>query len=349
MFLIGMRLVVLFFIFAIIGEVLARAFLTSPSQVRSDPKMGWAYISGGTVFQTREGWSVNTINSMGLNDSDPTDHPYPLNFLTVGDSFTEAIQVSRQDNFNEIAESTLGCANIINAGRMGLALTHYPLIAANINVDYPISSIVVVLNSWDLKDTLVKKGRLLKSDDGELLDIEPVFKQQTAMRQKFKIVFEYSALATYLAERLKSMLSINKVRGGKVKEVDLEKQKNEVLQFKKIFEFTLNKLQKIAPTSILYIPNLSYAADGVSNETEDSLYFGRILKEVTEKHGVGFYTTAEVLKETYQQNLRPGVGFANAGIVTGHLNDSGHKAVATVLSEAHAPACDARDIGGIAP
>lgn len=280
------------------------------------------------------------MNSLGLNDAPLNEMLRSKNVAILGDSFAEALQVQRKDNFSEFAESLLSCANVVNAGRSGMALTHFPAMAKRLSEQVKLDHIYVVLNNWDFDDTLEHSGILKYDDDHRLIDIEVEFRQQHKLRQKTAFVFDNSALATYLLERIKL---INEGRGAETPVTKVSyfeaPEYSELQKFKDIFEFVTAKLADIAPVNIVYIPKLEYSELGKSELSEDSYYFQELLRKLAESSGVAFTSTGSRFQSVYALHLQPPVGFHNAGIKVGHLNTLGHAAVGQVLVADLAPSC----------
>lgn len=326
---------------------MTRAFITSPSPAKSDPELGWVYRPGVEIFHTKEGWGRNQMNALGLNDSPLHEIPVGQNIAILGDSFAEALQVDRQDNFSEYAEAQLSCANVVNAGRSGMALTHFPAMARRLAAEIRLDLIYVVLNSWDFDDTLQHAGKLTYDDDGQLIDIDVQFRQQHSLRRKAAVIFDNSALATHLLERLKLMLEGRTVQTQATNTQSFENPSDsELRQFADIFGFVTSKLSEIAPVKIVYIPRLEYSDSGRSTLSEDSYYYQEILRELSLKSDIQFASVGSNFQNAYALHLKPPVGFHNAGIKMGHLNELGHAAVGKILVEDIAPTCANLAFGG---
>ena len=53
------------------GELFERVFVGGPSPQRFDPEIGYSYLPGAEIFQTKEGRTHLRLNSLGLNDVEP--------------------------------------------------------------------------------------------------------------------------------------------------------------------------------------------------------------------------------------------------------------------------------------
>lgn len=330
----------------LIGEMVTRAFVTSPSPAQSDPELGWVYRPGVEIFHTKEGWGRNQMNSLGLNDVPLNEMLRSKNVAVLGDSFAEALQVERKDNFSEYAESLLSCANVVNAGRSGMALTHFPAMAKRLSKQIRLDHIHVVLNNWDFDDTLAHSGILKYDDNNGLIDIEVEFRQQHKLRRKAAFIFDHSALATFLLERIKLVNQGRVVVTPVTKASHFEAPASAELQkFTDIFTFVTAELTDIAPVSIIYIPKLEYSESGRSKLSEDSYYFQELLRKLAKSSGVEFTSAGSRFQAVYALHLQPPVGFHNAGIKVGHLNTLGHAAVGQVLVADLAPICASLAMG----
>ena len=94
----------------IIAEIVLRiAGISFPVFYTPDPERGWALPAGRTGWFREEGESYVRINSDGLIDREHSKAKPPDTFriAVLGDSFTEAMQLPRRDNYCSVMEREL--------------------------------------------------------------------------------------------------------------------------------------------------------------------------------------------------------------------------------------------------
>ncbi|NOT94683.1 MAG: hypothetical protein HOP00_00040 [Nitrospira sp.] len=134
-----MRIFIQLTLLAVVGLVLGfglvesalRVFhLTAPLQYEPNPWFGWGHTPNAVVWRSQDGESVEVkINSRGLRDFD-YQHEKPegtYRIMVLGDSFSEAVQVSLENSFPKLIEAVLSGKQtlqpfrieVINAGVSG--------------------------------------------------------------------------------------------------------------------------------------------------------------------------------------------------------------------------------------
>ena len=77
------------------------------------------------MVHSSEGYSVSTTNALGFFD-DELRTPRPrLRALLLGDSYSEALQVPRKQNFSSVAERLVPGLEVVNSGLSGRSPGEY--------------------------------------------------------------------------------------------------------------------------------------------------------------------------------------------------------------------------------
>jgi len=321
----------------ILGELIVRTLITSPASAVSDHELGWMWKPHSTIFHTKEGWAVNTLNSMGFNDNEISLGQSKQRILVLGDSYTEALQVPQSKNFTSIVENNAQCIDVFNGGRSGLSPIEYPVIAERLQDRLSPNMIVVVITPGDVSDINKNNAEIIRNpNNGNISNI--ILKEHKLhwLRKEADVILSKSALATYLKDRLKALNSNSKKAKKSAVQASSITEQQEIQNDKAIRDiltYTFNKINAKVPLYILYIPSLEYKPKGKTASKMKLDNFEKIVKEVAEKNQIPFLSARNFMVKSYQYNNRPPVGFPNNNILSGHLNEIGHQCVATALLE----------------
>ena len=322
------RYILVFITLLIASEIFVRLFFMLPSSVMPDKDIGWMYKPNARIFTTHEGRAVNEMNSLGLND-DEIGAKIRKRLIVLGDSYTEALHVTRENNFTSILESYLQDVDVINLGRSGLSPIHYPIIVKKYYQTINPDEALLVLTSGDLNDILNKKIKILY-EGGEVKSI--YIKPQTLnpLRIKLDSVFSHSALTSFLLYRLKQLMSTDDIK-VEVKGQKLQMIKDKKTEIVNVLKYLLDEIKSYLPVKVVYIPRLIYLPKKETAESDISKATANIIDEVTMSMGIPFLHAGKYLRDAYEINGQPAVGFSNKSITSGHLNLEGHKAIANAL------------------
>jgi hypothetical protein len=137
------------------AEVVTRRWIASPSVTVPDGRYGWAYPPGARIVHSSEGWSESRTNSMGLLDDELRTPRARVRAVLLGDSFAEALQVARRDNFSSVAERGLPGLEVVNASFSGRSPVEYADWIEEYGPQLTPDIVVVELNDGDLADLLL--------------------------------------------------------------------------------------------------------------------------------------------------------------------------------------------------
>ena len=329
------RVLVVFVSLIALGELVTRSFLTSPSVQRADDELGWVYIPGAEVFTAKEGGVPLPINARGLNDDEISEKGDRYRALVLGDSFTEALQVARGDNFTSVAERQSKTWDVVNLGRSGLNPAHYPVVFDRYK-DLRPEVLIVVVGRGDVQDILGRDILASRSASGAITAVSVRAPTKDRLKSLFAPLLKRSALATYMMRRAKPVVmgllrKKNPREPGVVAKVRPPEDEGVNQEALDRFVFVLNELKRSADVLLVYIPNLSWGLGGSSSYV--SALDLQTVNRAAELAGVTVLDMGPALQDEYRTTLQPPIGFANQRIGFGHLNADGHEAIGRRIGE----------------
>ena len=132
-----------------------RLWLVSPSIAVPDARYTWATLPHARMVNSAEGWSSTRTNSMGLLDDELRVPRARVRAVLLGDSFTEALQVARRDNFGSVAERRVRGLEVINVGYSGRSPVEYADWLEEYGPRLAPDLVIVQINDGDLGDLLL--------------------------------------------------------------------------------------------------------------------------------------------------------------------------------------------------
>lgn len=311
----------------VIGEILVRAFFTYPQQTLPDSVLGWVYKPGSSILYTKEGFSTNHINSLGMNDDEIDLDKNRV--LVLGDSYTEALHVSSDANFTRRAEKTLIQTDLINAGRSGLSPLYYRTVLDKYDLILSPDSVVMVLTAGDIKD--INNGEFeifYNTQEQSISGIALKPKQQGEMQRLIAPLLSKSALFTFIKTRI---VEANIGNFFKLKRKIEPTNKINDEKILELLTFMMYEIKARRPVSILYIPSLEYKTNRLSIETDESVNSFSLFSLAAQANNISILSALDEMKEEYLTSGQPPIGFSNKNILHGHLNIRGHEAVTKSL------------------
>jgi len=318
----------------LLGEVLIRFFVTSPSPQISDPAVGFRYRPNSVVFDTQEGGARLRLNSLGLNSPEADSPKRRTRVLVLGDSFTMASQVPRNKNFVENLRVMRPDIEFVNAGRSDAGPLDYPAL-----FDYyaPLlhpDRILVILTPGDIRDTDESLSRIQRGPDGCPEHILPPGRSKGKWQRQVEPLLRQSALLTLLSRRINALYRSHHTKEGDASprpnsstKVDLDKNRIEAIAF------ALRQMQINKPVTVVYIPYIDYGRNRIASVEASSALGARLICEAAKEVGMTAHVLDSMFINAYFQDGQPGHGFANVQIGSGHLNLRGHRIAAKAISD----------------
>ncbi len=318
----ALRIVVVLVTLTLVGEGIARLWITSPSGQDFDPELGWAWRPGATVLNKKEGGVPFVVSPEGLNDAPLAPKGQRLRVLGFGNSFMEALQVDRDDNYTSLVERARPDIDFLNLARSAMGPAHYPVVLQRYTHTEP-DLLVVSLGEGDLVHLM---GPTVAVRDG---GVHLVLEQKDRIKDLFGPLITRSALATHLMRRMKpvvmNVLAMDMLDGPATPPATLDLEAADA----RLVE-VLRHLRRSAPVLLLDVPQLRYLRGGETElgDPDESATYARAATLA----GVDYLDAGPALRDAYAIGGQPGHGFDNLRIGTGHLNERGHAAVAAALT-----------------
>lgn len=325
------------FITLVVGELLARAFITSPSNKIFDPELSFAYKPGTTIFQTREGVQVSQVNSLGLVDREHNFTPDRDIVVVLGDSYTEALHVPFDERFTSRLDHYLAGYDVVNAARTGLHPASFTVVARRLAKKIPIHRLLLVVSPGDSNDILAENLVIETSHYGSPHLVFQPNKALQKMRRWIEPLTSRSALAKHLVQKYLPEVKyfyvqvsrlLDKLKGRRQTESgeNIQDSKDQFVTF--VLDIAFSELREIAPFDVLFIPNYEYTGKDTIVESRKSQHWEETIRITAGRYNARFVSAGEDLSFSYREHRQPLTGFSNSGLFRGHFNKLGHAVLA---------------------
>lgn len=340
------RLLLSFLLLIVVFELVLRVFFVSPSRQMYDADLGWQYIPNSSLTYSTEGYGYHQLNELGLNSKLISELKNPDKIFVLGDSFTEALEVSSDKNYVSLLDESFKDIDFINVGRGGYSPLHQLVVIKRMVKLFKPSKIVFMISIGDLGDIINSPYLLKTTKKGAVISLEPKGAEKDRLKDNFRIFIQNSSLLTYLMRRhatsLKKLIanvkdfSLSQVRtsfkGKSLDPIEAKKQLN--LQKKAFLSYILKELKTYAPLVVMYVPNVIYKSNGKSEITSFSRNEVSLINEVALSDNVEFYDLSSVFINNYKDTGHPAFGFHNTQVGgIGHLNELGHKLTSKFITK----------------
>lgn len=323
------------------GEVFVRVFVGSPSPHIYDPLIGYSYQPNGELFQAKEGSTHLRFNALGLNDRDMAPRAGRCRVLVIGDSYTAALQVPREQNFTSVAERIDPALDVINGGRDGLFLGDMHKVTDRLAPAIQPDLVVYVISERAVDTDIALPDFDVQVDprNGMVVDAVMKVEQQETLKRIFGPVLNRSALATRLAAQFKPMVveaiaqlgswrGVLALSGSKPEAIrDSRARPDDV----RILEFVFRRMRARSPAALLYVNGLRYAPHHRASVAPTSTEAEMVARRAAQHADLLLRDTGAYLIEANADSKQPPFGFDNALLPGGHLNSVGHEAVGRAL------------------
>lgn len=328
--------------------MLRTAFIT-PSRQIFDADLGWQYLPNSKIIHSKEGYAVHKLNELGMNDEPLSRKTNRDKILVLGDSFTEALEVPRKNNFVAKLSDRHANTDFINAGRGAYAPPHQLIVIERMAKYFQPTLNLLFLSHGDLHDLVSLPLMIHRTQDGKILDFTPVNEKKDALKDRFRLILHNSALATYIMRRYhlelkrairfisnpcvwqcKQSDSLKNTSGNNESRAIVAKteQKNQ----REMLTYIFKQLNAVAPTRIFYIPNVVYKHQHIADISSYSKKELSTISAAAQNAGLPFYSLTLPLLDDYERTGLPAFGFSNTKVGgEGHLNIHGHQVVASYV------------------
>ncbi|HEY4944403.1 MAG TPA: hypothetical protein VII56_23445 [Rhizomicrobium sp.] len=343
----ALQLLIFLLAWLVLVEILVRTLLMSPSHVRPDAGVGWMHPANESflILTSDAGYQRGTTNSLALNDAEPGPKTRQR-VLVVGDSYVEAFQLPRQDNFISLAARRMPRLQWINGGHSGLdPLTELAFLA---QLEGPVrpDAVLLVINSEDENE--LKADRIsVKSCGRHVCDYHapPPPLQGAAGSPTARWLMGHSALVTFLARKYKDMLTAalanfvapfrKDAAAPAVAAPGNGWRPYEDADVQDVLALIFRKFAAHHPVVVALVPSLAYGPDRRAT-AGDSLPFRLEVAGACAAARVRCVDLGAALANAYARSGQPPTGFEFNVPGRGHLNTLGHVAVADALADAFA-------------
>jgi lysophospholipase L1-like esterase len=315
--------------------ILGQVILQKPTS-HTHPVLGRIY-GQGLYVQGKEGYGRTVLNELGLRTSSLEDDPIRAverNVLVLGDSYTQAMQVSDEAAFPQQLNNLLGqSVRVINAGREGASPADYVALADYNKKTFNPDVVIVQLNEADFtRDLLSDKQTFYykKTTRGYALEENKSMVSSNELASRFATlqgVLNFSVVRVAL-ERVTALRN-NQPHG--TTEVAQTTSQQTVQQTDGSLErFVVQELKRVYGQPILlYIPEIDYFSPDYAKPHATEQQLANAAKEA----GVTFISLLPDYVALYRTQHETAHGFTNTQPGTGHINSLGHEVAAERLAE----------------
>lgn len=297
-----------------------------------EPRLGYVHAPYANVLRTYEGYARFQLDQFGLNN-EPLPTVLPTNrVFVVGDSFVEAYQVMRSENFVSRLAKTWSDSLLFNAGSSGAApdksLISYDMLAPLVKPTH----VLLCVNASDLYEIL--SAQEWRDTDGDLTALLRTMDKPSRFTPLKLWLYGHSALITHLKWKYENDIRAWLI-GFNEKKVARKSHELVGIDLQKALEhwhFVLRSLQKTGvKLSILIMPELEYLPN---KQVHLRVRQGRmVLASEAIKLGIPVLDSNAVFAQDFEKNGQPAIGFANTHYGKGHINAHGHQVLANWLDE----------------
>lgn len=337
------RLLVVVSAALVLGEILARLVLTSPSVQTFDPALGYANLPHSRTFQSREGFQHLILNGLGLNDREIGLKPAGgERVLFIGDSTTFSAQVARPDNFTSRLEAMTPGLDAVNAGRDALGPQQWAAMLDRLEKPVSPDAVVFVMSRGDAFDLQEARTTIAHDPAGRPLSVRYAEGHEEGLQKALGPLLRRSALVTYLARRGQSVLTDTQTgdswigrlsrhgggsavrRNSAADDLDADRV---ALQLADIMRLVSQNRR----AAFVYVPSFIYGPDGQMTYEHRSLLERPVIARAARLAGATLIDLSPDFEAAYRQTGRPLTGFNTSKLGEGHLNTYGHTVVAQAL------------------
>jgi lysophospholipase L1-like esterase len=315
--------------------ILGQLILQKPTS-QTHGELGRIY-GRGLYVQGKEGYGRTLLNELGLRSPSLTEEPFQKderNILVLGDSYTQAMQVSDEVAFPQHLNELLGeHTNVINAGREGASPADYIALAEYNHKTFDPDAVVVQLNEADFtRDLLSDKQTFYFEATARGFTLREnksvVSSNELASRfANLQGVLNFSVMRLAL-ERVEAMRAgkthiANETLQVGVQETDGSLEKFVVQELKRAYQNPV----------LLYIPEIDYFSPDYAQPHPTEKH----LAEAARNEGLRFISLRGDFVALYRHRHRTAHGFTNTQPGMGHINPLGHEVAAERLAQELTP------------
>ena len=324
------------FLALFLWEVILQTTLLKNQGYVVHPILGRIY-KAGTYVHGSEGHSRTFINRLGMRDNEiPAKQQNEFRILALGDSYTEAFQVSDEDTYVKVLQCELAAYSnmdirTINAGKSGASPANYIYLSDFYKNTFEPDYVIVQLNEGDFtKDMLNTKAQFYVKQDP--ISSYKVVKQLNSNVKKKSFIDKYPQLKffedIYLSTIKLGESNFKMLRNRTENEDEDGAAPISNIVDSDIINWAISELGKSYPrVLIVFIPSIDYhVLDKKPSETE------LLINAAAKKNDITLINMRNPFIDHYRNTLQPAHGFNNSVPGTGHTNSIGHKLIAREIA-----------------
>ncbi len=311
-------------------EVLCRLFIGRSPAVGFDPRFDRLTLPHQPIVQSSEGFSRGRTNELGHLDSPMPEVSPADGILVLGDSYTEARQVSQEARFTNQLGEILN-RRVYNVGHTGWSPVNAVAFLEAERSRFSPSTVIVQVSPNDLGDIVAAK-RPHVEERGDRREVVIPNRKKGGFAAKITSFREsVSARSAFGGEVIVAMLSLFT---GKEAEADGAGEPRTcsppTASQIKAMGFLIAELSSKHPdVRLLYLPRLDYHGGCV----ERCPAARKMYEVIANALPVAWIDTTSAICERFHETRQPLHGFWNTIPGTGHLNAEGHAVVARALAK----------------
>jgi lysophospholipase L1-like esterase len=325
------------FIFLLILEVFIRVFVIKTPFQHFVPDLGYVPLDNSVSVWGVEGYGVTHYLS---NGEISTPHQSETSVVVLGDSFTEALQVSNDQKFVSVAEDILHerglKMDLHNLGASGRSIADYVYMAPFVRATYSPEIVVVQLSEADFTESFELSRQNFFARSGASIELIHN-KDYYSIDQNLRNMISSTGLGSLAIYKLTPVVKEQRLRLAKAAGQDqfaaAQLTAADGLNSNEI-KMQINLLKEAYPDSqvlFLVIPNIPtlQGVDLALKSESDAL----LVETMNEFSDPPLLYPRDEFAELYTAHKKFPRGFSNTLPNYGHLNSDGHFAVGAALAD----------------
>jgi hypothetical protein len=323
------------------SEAVFRLVISSPCTQEFDRELGYVNIPFARYIESIEGYSITRFNSIGWNDREPMWGAKTPTILVVGDSFTEAFQVSRDKGYAQVAEDYVNrqahgkAIDVIRLGRDGFTPVHYPFVVRRYVKQFDPALIVLQFSPVSGEGLYGEETAAVYDAEGGVRSLRVTPKLEDNQKEQFRAFVNNSAILYYLMRKYKQTFMKEKDGrevGARRSESDagvVRQRSHQREDMVRRLEFVIDDIRSCGKkVAILYLPPPSiYIESGTTKH--DGMF--DVFRRISAERRIPLIDVSDEFIRQYKNRERMLYGFSNSLPGKGHLNVEGHAIVGEKL------------------
>jgi hypothetical protein len=325
-------------------EVVTQLWIAPPMVSLPDQRYRGVYTPQARVVHSTEGWSVRHTNSMGLLDDELRVPRARVRAVLLGDSFTEALQVAQDVDFESIAERRMPGLELVSVGCSGRSPVEYADWLDEYGPGLAPDIVIVQLNDWDLADvvsaiSLARQAAVARGVAEPAAEVA----QGGLLKRLWRQLQRNSALVAMARQRIRLISEGERVQlakrfhGTAVAAVGSAPPTFAAdPRLPALMDTLHRRIAAHSPRLVyLYIPSVDYFGPRLGyGEPEVAAFYHAFAA----RNRVTLVDPIEQFRAEFARTGQPLHGFSNSVMGSGHLNAAGHRVVGERLARAIAEA-----------